>query len=257
MEKNINRSFEHRIFLAEFLGTALLVLIGLSVVIVMFGTGSPMIALIPDIGSRRLISGFLFGCTGASIAISPLGKASGAHINPAVTLAFYLFLKIDARTAWTYVSGQFTGAVIGCTPLLAWGAMGSSIHFGATMPGEGYSQNEAMLGEIITTFTMISLLLIFLGVRPLRHYTPSIFPVLYSLMVYFEGDISGTSTNPARSFGPALVSGYWDHWWIYWAGPVTGAFLSTLVMSFAARRITEARLYHFDHDMDMLFRRQT
>jgi aquaporin Z len=221
----------------------------------MFGSGSPIIALIPDVGSRRLISGFLFGCTGASIAISRIGKVSGAHINPVVTLAFYLFLKIDTKTAWTYISAQLSGAVVGCVPLLAWGAMGGSIYFGATMPGEDYSVNEAIWGEIITTFIMISALTGFLAFRALRHYTPAIFPVLYSIMSYFEGGISGTSTNPARSLGPAIVSGYWEHWWIYWIGPFTGAFLSTLIMSFAARRITEAKLYHFDIDADLLFRR--
>jgi aquaporin Z len=245
---------KHRIFLAEFLGTALLVLVGLSMVILMFGTGSPIITWIPDVGSRRLVTGFLFGCTGASIAISPIGKASGAHINPVVTLAFYLFLKIDIKTAWTYVSAQLSGAVIGCIPLLAWGTMGGSICYGCTIPGNSYSVNEALLGEIVTTFIMVSLLTVFLGFRPLRHYTPAIFPVLYALMVYFEAAISGTSTNPARSFGPAVVSSIWEHWWIYWAGPIAGAILSTLVMSFAAKRITEAKLYHFDNGTDLLFR---
>jgi aquaporin Z len=256
MEKNKSQPFNHRIFLAEFFGTALLLLIGLSMVILMFGAGSPMLDLIPDIGDRRLIGGFLFGSTGALIAISPLGKASGAHINPAVTLAFYLFRKIDVRTARTYVAGQFTGAVMGCLPLLAWGAMGRSVSFGATIPGEGYSLNEVIMGEVITTFTLVSLLTFFLGHRHFRPYTPAIFPILYSLMTYFEGGLSGTSTNPARSFGPAVISGNWDHWWIYWAAPITGTFLSSLAMSFLAKRITEAKIYHFEREIDMLFRKK-
>jgi aquaporin Z len=77
------------IFWYEMLGTGLLLLIGLSLVIVMFGTGSPVVTLIPDIGIRRIITGFLFGSTGALIAISPIGKVSGAHINPVVTMAFF------------------------------------------------------------------------------------------------------------------------------------------------------------------------
>jgi aquaporin Z len=250
-----NEKFNWPIFWYEMLGTGLLLLIGLSLVILMFGNGSPLIRLIPDIGERRIITGFLFGSTGALIAISPIGKVSGAHINPVVTMAFLLFDKISRRTALSYVLGQFAGALAGCIPLLAWGAMGRSISFGATMPGQGFTISTVILGEIITTFTMITLLSLFLGYRNLRPYTPAIFPILYSIMSYFEGGLSGTSTNPARSFGPSVISGYWDYWWIYWIGPVTGAFLATLVMSFFAKRITEAKLYHFDSESDKLFRK--
>ena len=73
------------LFVSELTGTALLVLVGLSLVIFMFGTGTPMARLIPSEGLRRLITGFLFGTTGASIVLSFVGKVSGAHINPAVT----------------------------------------------------------------------------------------------------------------------------------------------------------------------------
>jgi len=256
MENSKNEKTNWQIFWYEMAGTCLLLLIGLSMVIVMFGTGSPVATIIPDIGVRRLITGFLFGSTGALIAISPLGKVSGAHINPVVTMAFYLFGKIDARRAVSYVCGQFAGAIIGCLPLLFWGSMGRSIFFGATMPGAGYSLSMVFFGEVITTFTMVSLLALFLGYRHLRSYTPAIFPILYCIMSYLEAGISGTSTNPARSLGPALISGQWDYWWIYWIGPLVGAYLSTLVMSFFAKRITEAKLYHFDSDEDKLFRKK-
>ena len=207
-----SEKFSWPIFWYEMLGTGLLLLIGLSLVIVMFGTGSPVVTLIPDIGIRRIITGFLFGSTGALIAISPIGKVSGAHINPVVTMAFFLFGKISRPAARSYISGQLAGAVIGCLPLLAWGEMGRSISFGATMPGPGYAISTVMLGEIITTFTMVSLLTLFLAFRNLRPFTPAIFPVLYAIMSYFEGGLSGTSTNPARSLGPAVISGYWDYW---------------------------------------------
>jgi aquaporin Z len=256
MKNNNSKKFNWPIFWYEMLGTGLLLLIGLSLVTVMFGAGSPIVKWIPYIGYRRLITGFLFGSTGALIAISPIGKVSGAHINPVVTMAFLLFKKIDRRTALSYVLGQFAGAVIGCIPLLAWGSMGRSVDFGATTPGQGYTMTTALLGEIITTFTMVSLLSLFLGYRHLRPYTPAIFPVLYSVMSFLEAAISGVSTNPARSLGPSVISGQWAGWWIYWVGPVTGAFLSTLAMSFIAKRITEARLYHFDSESDRLFRKK-
>ena len=84
METQKNQPFPWRLFLCEVSGTAVLVLVGLSLVIGMFGTGSPMTQLIPGMGLRQLITGFLFGATGASIALSVVGKESGAHINPAV-----------------------------------------------------------------------------------------------------------------------------------------------------------------------------
>ena len=123
---------------AELVGTAVLVLVGLSLVILMFGEGSPIPGVLPSEGWRRLITGFLFGTTGALIALSPVGKRSGAHINPIVTLAFRLMGKLDLRTSLGYVVAQLAGAILGSVPLLAWGAIGRSVAFGATVPGEGY-----------------------------------------------------------------------------------------------------------------------
>ena len=257
MQAQVSQRFPWRPFLAELIGTALLVLVGLSLVIVMFGTGSPMARLIPGEGLRRLITGFLFGTTGATIALSAVGKESGAHINPVVTMAFWLFRRLDSRVAMIYVLAQLAGAVIGSLPLLAWGPMGRSVALGATLPGDGYSTQAALLGEIVTTFTMVSLLAVFIGFRQLRPFTPGIFPLLYAIMVCLEAPISGTSTNPARSLGPAIVSGQWQGWWIYWMGPLIGAFLATLACSLLAKRITVAKLYHFDSDRDGLFRRMS
>jgi aquaporin Z len=244
-----------QIFVAELMGTALLVLVGLSLVILMFGEGSPIPGLLPSEGCRRLITGFLFGTTGASIALSAVGKRSGAHINPVVTVAFRLMGKLDLRTAAGYVVAQLSGAILGALPLLAWGAMGRSVAFGATLPGAGHSTQVVLLGEVVTTFAMVTLLCLFLGFRQIRPFTPALFPPLYSLMVYLESPISGTSTNPARSLGPALVSGQWDGWWIYWVGPLIGAVAACLACSALAKRITVAKLYYFDSDRDRLFRR--
>jgi aquaporin Z len=250
--------YRSRFFVSEFLGTALLLLVGLSIVIFMFGSGSPMAKLIPAVKVRQLITGFLFGSIGASIALSPIGKISGAHINPAVTMVFWLFRKIEGRLAVTYILAQLTGAIIGCLPLLVWGQMGRSIQYGGTFPGEGYSLHTALLGEAITTFTMVSLLVIFIGFRQIRQFTPFMFPFLYAIMVPLEAAISGTSTNPARSLGPAVVSGQWDGFWIYLIGPLAGALLASLACSLLAKRITIAKLYHFDSvsEGDALLRRK-
>jgi aquaporin Z len=135
--------------------------------------------------------------------------------------------------------------------------MGGSVAYGATLPGGGYSMQTVLLGEVITTFTMVSLLCVFLGFRRIRSFTPALFPFLYAVMVCVESPISGTSTNPARSFGPAIISGQWQGWWIYWAGPLIGTLVACLVCSFLANRIEVAKLYHFDSDRGGLFRRMS
>ena len=248
------RRFPWQVFSSELAGTALLVLVGLSVVILMFGAGSPMARVVPDEGTRRLMTGFLFGTTGALIALSPVGKESGAHINPVVTLGFWLMGKLESRIALGYVLAQLTGATVGVLPLLGWGSMGRSVAFGATLPGEGYTIGTVVMGEVVTTFALISGLCVFLGFRKLRRYTPALFPFLYATMVYLEAPISGTSTNPARTLGPAILSGEWKGWWVYWAGPLIGTFLAILVFSFLAKRIEVAKLYHFESDRRRMFR---
>lgn len=250
--------YRAKFFISEFLGTALLLLGGLSVVIFMFGSGSPMALLIPEIKVRQVITGFLFGSIGASIALSKIGEVSGAHINPAVTMVFWLFRKIEGRLAITYILAQLTGAVIGCLPLILWGEMGRSIEFGVTVPGEGYTTQTVLMGELITTFTMVSLLVIFIGFRQIRQFTPFMFPFLYAIMVPLEAAISGTSTNPARSLGPAVISGQWAGFWIYLIGPFAGALLASIACSLLAKRITIAKLYYFDSESegDALLRRK-
>lgn len=238
-------------FLSEMIGTALLISFGLSFVILMFGTGSPIISLLPNPGVRRLITGFLFGSTGGLIAVSFVGKVSGAHINPAVTLAFLLRNKMSGTHALGYMAAQVMGAIIGTVPLLIWGGIGGSIWYGATFPGPQYARWIALTGEIITTFAMITLLFIFIGHKRLRAFTPLLFPFLYAIMVYLEAPISGTSTNPARTLGPDLISNMWRGWWLYLIGPGFGAILAAALhkYSWLKRFETEiAKIYHFSLD---------
>jgi aquaporin Z len=251
-----NFTLHWREYLAEFIGTALLLLFGLSLVIIMFGEGSPIAQIIPNNKVRQMICGFLFGCIGSSIAISPIGKISGAHINPAVTLAFRMMGKLNLRTTLAYIIVQLAGAVIGCWPLLIWGSLGKSINFGATLPGQGYDRLTVLMGEVVTTFGLIAALCLFLGFRRIRPYTPFMIPFLYAFMVPLEADISGTSTNPARTFGPAVISGQWEGWGIYWAGPLLGMLLGILSCSFLAKRIEVAKIYHFESDDRRFFKEQ-
>ncbi len=235
----------------ELAGTALLVACGVSLVIADFGAGSPVAAAIPSGALRRVVTGFGFGCVGALIAVSGLGKVSGAHINPVVTLAFWRKGAIAGRHALAYVVAQLAGGVLGALPLLAWGTMGRSIGFGATVPGVGTGVWVAVLGEAVTTATMVLGLFAFLGSPRLRRFTPLLFPFLYAIMVGVEAPLSGTSTNPARSLGPAVVAGVWTGWWVYVVGPLAGALAATALHGRTWLRrfeVTVAKLYHFDHD---------
>jgi len=245
-------------YVSEFIGTALLIGVGLSFVILDFGAGSPIVALWPDAGVRRAITGFLFGTTGALIAISYVGKISGAHINPVVTLAFYFQGKMSARDAVGYIVAQFAGAIAGALPLLLWGKMGRSVGFGITVPGNNYSIWAALWGETATTIGLIVGLFIFLGHKKLRQFTPLLFPFLYALMVWLEGPISGTSTNPARSVGPSVIAGVWTGWWIYFVGPLAGMFIGISLHEFTwlnKLKIEVAKIYHFGHDRYGVFKK--
>ena len=245
------------VILAELIGTAVLVAVGLSFVILDFGPGGLASRLVPSAAWRRVITGFLFGATGGLIALSPVGKHSGAHINPAVSAAFWLAGKLSPTHLAAYVAAQLAGAVLGALPLLAWGRLGRAVDFGVTVPGPGIGLRFAFLGEAGTTFFLVAGLFFFLGRRRLRRFTPLLFPFLYAAMVFLEAPVSGTSTNPARSLGPEAVSGVWKAWWIYWLGPAAGTLMGVLVHRLPRLRRFEAevaKLYHFEHDPFHIFR---
>jgi len=115
---NEDKPTRRQLFMAEMCGTGLLLFIGLSSVIFMFAERSPFVALVPSLTLRRIINGFFFGSVGATMALSPIGRISGAHINPIVTMGFWLVGKLTGRSAIGYVVAQFCGAVLGCLPLL-------------------------------------------------------------------------------------------------------------------------------------------
>jgi aquaporin Z len=164
--------------------------------------------------------------------------------------------KLNVRTTLGYIIVQLAGAVVGSLPLLIWGSLGKSVAFGATLPGQGYGALTVLIGEIVTTFALIVALCVFLGFRRLRSYTPLMIPFLYAVMVPLEASVSGTSTNPARTFGPAVISGQWGGWWIYWVGPVVGMLAAVIGFSFLGQRIEVAKLYYFESDERRFFRAQ-
>lgn len=222
------------LFVAEFIGTALLLGIGLSFVILDLGKGSFVAQLIPSPGARRLLTGFLFGCTGCLITLSPVGKISGAHINPALSTAFWLRGKMKSYAFVGYVISQMLGAAVGCLPLLLWNTQGSSLQYGITLPGKA-GITAAFTGELITTAALIIVVFIFVGSESLKNYTAFTMPFLYGIMVWAEAPASGCSTNPARSFGPALLVNNFSNYWIYVTAPLLSAFV--VVMLFRLLRL--------------------
>jgi aquaporin Z len=91
--------------------------------------------------------------------------------------------KMQSGLAAGFVVSQFVGATVGALPLLLWGSMGRSVAYGSTLPGQGYSLEMVLLGEVITTFGLVAGLCVFLGFRKLRPFTPWLFRFLYALMV--------------------------------------------------------------------------
>ena len=237
------------LFGAEFIGTALLLLVGLSIVIFNWGTGSVMATLIPSESMRRAVTGFLFGTTGCLITVSPVGKISGAHINPAISVAFWLRGKMKTSVMVGYVCSQLTGAVIGCLPLLWWGNQGKSIHYGLTAPGHP-GLLAAFMGEMLTTICLITTVFVFVGSPKLRNYTPFTMPFLYGFMVWLEAPLSGCSTNPARSLGPAVVSQIYADYWLYVLAPITGVVVVVLIFRLLRLhtyyRLESARMSYHD-----------
>ncbi len=231
------------LYVAEFLGTALLLIGGLSAVIVVISPASPVSALALPGWLARGIAGALFGLTGTLVTVSALGRHSGAHINPAMTLAFLVEGKISGSHAAMYVISQSLGAIAGASVVLAWGPWGKPLRYGATAPALGLNPVLAVALEALCTVVLVGTVFVFLGRPRLRPFTPWTMSPMYAVMVSIEAPWTGTSTNPARSLGPAVATGTWHGFWIYLVGPCLGAVVGVAVPRLLGRRdIHQARI---------------
>ncbi len=154
-----------------------------------------------------------------------MGAVSGAHLNPAVSLAFALRGDFPWKRVPGYLAIQLTGATLACL-FLRW-VFGNVEHLGATLPGPGYKPWQALLMEIVLTTLLVSVIL---GTASAAQNVGAIAALgvggYIALAGLWAAPVSGASMNPARSFGPALVSGDWASYWVYLAGPVAGALIA-------------------------------
>jgi aquaporin Z len=154
-----------------------------------------------------------------------MGAVSGAHLNPVVSLGFAVRGDFPWRRVPGYIVTQLLGATLACLFLLA--VFGNIQHLGATLPGSGYENWQAFLMEIVLTAGLLSVIL---GTASAAQNVGAIGALgvggYIALAGLWSAPVSGTSMNPARSFGPALVSGDWTAYWVYVAGPLLGAAIA-------------------------------
>ena len=199
---------------AEIIGTFILVFIG---------TGAVVVNKIGQGSITHLGISIVFGAVVTAL-IYALGHISGAHFNPAVTLAFWQSGFFPANRVLGYIIGQCIGAI--AASLLLRSIFGNIANLGATLP-----LNDNWLQSLIleTVLTFI-LMFVILGSGLDRRAPIGFAGIAIGLTVAVEaavmGPITGASMNPARSIAPALVSGLWQHQWVYWVAPILGAQLA-------------------------------
>ena len=164
--------------------------------------------------------GLVFGLI-IMVMIYATGHLSGAHINPAVTIAFTLTRHFGVRDAAAYIAAQLAGATAGALVLLAvWPDKPAAL--GATVPS--VAAGSALVYEVIlTAILMFVIIAVATDTRAVGAAAAIAIGATVGLDAIFGGPVTGASMNPARSFGPALAAGEWQDFWIYVVGPVAGA----------------------------------
>jgi aquaporin Z len=154
-----------------------------------------------------------------------MGTVSGAHLNPAVSLAFALRGNFPWKRVPAYIVAQAAGSVL--ATLLLWALIGRHGPAGLTLPGPGISPLTAMLWELVLTTGLVSVILgTASGAQQLGSFAAIGVGSYIALAGLWGSPVSGASMNPARSLGPALVLGDWTAWWAYLVGPVAGAVIA-------------------------------
>jgi MIP family channel proteins len=216
-------------YLAELIGTFLLVFFITSVVSLYVSVGSST-----SFGSDFAVVGFVQGLTLFGV-ICMFGAVSGGHFNPAVTLAAATIRRISPIDAVIYILAQLSGAVLGA--LLTKGLLldeGRAVHYGAGSVSPMLSGNVA--GAAVEALGVFALVLVILSVvfskKSLKDWGPLAIGLTFVFIVMVGGPLTGACYNPARWFGAALVSNEWGGTWPYLVGPVVGALVAVGVWRF-------------------------
>ena len=200
---------------------------------------------------RRALMGIAMGSTAIAIIFSPLGKRSGAHINPAVTLTYLRLGKIQTRDAAFYTLFQFIGAIGGV--FIAYALMGNllahqQVVYAVTVPGPD-GLVHAFVAEIGISLVLMTVILTVSNTKRLARWTGVFAGLLIANYITFESPISGMSMNPARSLGSASFAQVWTALWIYFTAPPIGMLLAAEIYQRlkGASRVACAKLHHHNN----------
>jgi aquaporin Z len=154
-----------------------------------------------------------------------IGYRSGAQVNPAVTIGLLVSGKLTPKEASLYILSQLAGAII--ASVVVFSMFGSSMISSVTLPANGNVQ-RALILEIVMTFTLTYVVLTTTTKRNMKIAPLAGVAIGFTLglNVIFGGSITGGSLNPARSFGPALITGHLEYNWIYWIAPIIGGIIA-------------------------------
>jgi len=207
---------------------------------------SPVLNFIPDPFVRRMLTGLAMGATAVALIFSPLGKRSGAHFNPAVTLAFWRLGKVKNWDALFYIVAQFSGAIFGVlvVAIVARVALSDpAVNYAATLPGPS-GVAIAFVAELTIAFILMTTVL-HVSNRPyVARFTGLITGLLVAAFITFEAPLSGMSMNPARTFGSAVVGQVWTGLWIYFTAPVLAMQLAATLYVRGDRVVYCAKYHH-------------
>lgn len=209
---------------------------------------SPVRHFINSSLARRALYGLAMGSTVIGIVLTPWGKQSGGHFNPAITFTFYRLGKVELWDAFFYATAQFSGAIFGVAMaayVLRGGPGNSAVRYAVTVPGV-YGNAAAFIGELAISFVLMITILFVTNDKRLAPYTPYFVGVLYAIYIVLETPLSGMSMNPARTFGSALRAGYWHVLWIYFIAPTSGMLAAAEVFLLARGGVGPycAKLHH-------------
>src|SRR6266478_7036763 len=209
---------------------------------------SPVLNLIPDPFVRRTLTGMAMGGTAIALVFSPLGKRSGAHFNPAVTLTFWRLGKVKNWDAFFYVVAQFIGGIAGVfvVALVARAMLSHpTVKYVATLPGP-HGMAIAFIAELIIAFILMTVVLNVSNTPHIARYTGLFAGALVAIYITFEAPFSGMSMNPARTFGSAFVGHLWTGLWIYFIAPVLAMQLAATLYLRGKGVVYCAKYHHYN-----------